>query len=82
MRPIFFLALALTACPPAPKPPNPNAGCPEACAQMRDLDCELGRVTPAGNSCETVCENAQRNGIDFATACLASAPSCEAADDC
>ena len=49
---------------------------------MRALDCELGEPTPGGHTCEQTCENAQRNGVDFATGCLAAASSCEAAGEC
>ncbi len=78
----IFLCLLLCACPPSPKPPEPLQGCAGACEHMRQLDCELGRVTPAGATCEQVCEAAQANGVNFNTACVASAPSCKEADDC
>lgn len=79
MRPAW-LALALWSCMPAPAPP-PSPGCAAACDRLEV--CKLGRIeTAKGEPCFAVCENAVANGIDFGVACLASAPSCEAARDC
>lgn len=82
MRLLPLCLLLLSACPLEPKPPPAPSGCPDACSHMRQLDCELGRPTPRGATCEDVCEGVQRNGVDFNTGCLSAAPSCAAADEC
>jgi hypothetical protein len=88
----LILAVAVQGCPPPPPPNPPPAptndggvalpGCPAACENMRRLGCDIGKPTARGASCEDVCANAQANGIDFRTSCLASAASCEAAESC
>lgn len=79
-------AMALGACvlSPAPRPPHRlhGAGCEAACERMRDLRCELGETTPAGFSCEEVCDNTREISESlWDTECLAAAPTCDACDD-
>lgn len=81
--------LLLSGCPPPVPPPVPRpvviipgAGCAEACERMRALECELGRPTPAGHSCEDVCENTLTGprALRWDTECLAAASSCDGCD--
>lgn len=79
---LVFLVLALTGCPPEPQPPVVGSGCEAACQRMQQMECEIGRPTANGSTCFQVCDTAEHNGVDFATECLLSAPTCAAADDC
>jgi len=82
-RLLVILALSLAACPPpAPPVPPPSTGCAAACEHMRALECELGKPTPRGASCEQVCEATQANGVNFNTGCVAAAATCAAAEEC
>lgn len=75
---------------PSPKPPveQGNAArapsCGSACEHLRLLGCSIGKVTPRGASCETVCDNVQLQnaGAGFSVACLARAKTCAIADAC
>lgn len=67
-----------------PEPPPPDAApgpdgeaCGPACVNMRALGCAIGQ-TRNGATCETRCENAIANAIDFRARCLAVAKSCSA----
>jgi hypothetical protein len=53
-----------------------QAACGAACVHQRKLGCELGGTTPAGSTCEEVCEMNAGSGFSWATACLAAAPTC------
>ena len=82
---IVVLGLTCTPLPP-PDPPSPvpheGAGCAEACARMRTLDCELGTPTRHGAECEEVCLNVQDGPpqIQGDLACLAGAQTCSGCD--
>lgn len=90
MRRVLALAacvLLLLGCPqkdPAP-PPLPPGGepCARACLRLRQLGCEEGGTTPAGKTCESVCENVQSSGYTTLDVdCLQTADSCDAARRC
>lgn len=83
--------LLATNCTPAPVvlPPKerPEAGtpadCDAACGRLRALDCEEGKSTPGGGTCEDVCLNVQQSeatALDLA--CVVRAGSCSAANAC
>lgn len=93
MKWLSLVALAaLTACSPSPTPIAPvepldaarPPACGSACEHLRALGCTLGKPTPRGASCETVCDNVQveNAGAGFPTACLSTAKTCAAADAC
>jgi hypothetical protein len=70
---------------PAPEPPKPDQpGCAEACANMRDLGCDLAKPTPRGASCLDVCRRVaeEQMGIGFNAPCLARVMSCEETENC
>lgn len=55
--------------PPVPVGPEPvpvvtSATCSTACDRQRRLNCELGRSTPLGATCEEVCDASFETGID------------------
>lgn len=80
------VALYLLACsPPHPAPP-PAPGdptCPAACSHLRELGCEAGQPTQAGEPCEAWCEELEAMpGPGLELGCIATAPSCSAADAC
>jgi hypothetical protein len=79
-----FLFLFLPSCPSTPTPPAPGAAtCTEICARGATLDCAFANPTPKGASCKTVCENLQASGLPmWNLACMATAKSCAAMDDC
>jgi len=58
--------------------------CGTACTNLRGLGCALGKPTPRGANCETVCNNVQvqNAGAGFPVACLSAARSCSIADAC
>lgn len=85
---VIALGLAVRACSPAP-PDDPSdvvpvvgAGCSEACARMRGLECELGRPTPHGAECEEVCLNVMDgpSQIHWDLECIAGATTCTVCD--
>lgn len=93
MRAILVLALALTGCRPGSTPvPNLDAGitqveagaatCLQWCAHATSLGCDAAKPSPAGASCNDVCENAQAGLLKWNLTCRANAASCDAADNC
>jgi hypothetical protein len=91
MRPWFLLALLLTACPDPewPLPPRPSAldagePCDTSCQRYRQLGCEEGQPTSNGHTCEEVCNNAAKSGIDLAgpSSCTADAGTCKEVEAC
>lgn len=86
--PLISMALSLCACPPPANtegplpPPVPARGCAAACEHLQQLGCPMGAPTRMGATCEQVCSNAEVNGIDWHTGCLATAPSCSVAGAC
>lgn len=85
----LLVGALLAACgafnPPDPRPPVPRpiATCPGACETLRRLGCEAGEDTPAGSTCEEVCENLRSSGIvSWDLRCMASAESCEETEEC
>ncbi len=90
---VVLVAFALAGCPAQPpKPPpteepdasRPTGTCASACENMRRLGCELGKPTPNGASCESVCDRVQREngGAGFNVHCLARASACAGAEAC
>lgn len=96
--PLIF-AVCGSHCPsPAPNPPPPPpisqdattvdgvtlGPCGFACTRYRQLGCPEGAPTPAGHSCEEVCENAAQNGIDLGgpSTCTAVAGTCQEVRAC
>lgn len=76
--------------PPGPvEPVDPvkvESNCANSCAHLRGedgsgLDCELGKPTPKGTTCETLCETLEANGVQW-IACTLPAVSCADAEDC
>ena len=75
------LLVLLTACYPDPATPTTQPPCAAACEVLRDLGCESAATTPAGATCETVCETTERSG--YATThpeCVALARDCAEAE--
>lgn len=72
--------------PPTPMHPAPvgQDDIETVCNWLRVNNCEAGKDTPEGATCETVHRNAAQNGIDLVgdPACVTTATSCEAADLC
>lgn len=84
---VLLVLVLISGCPkPVPVPPVPpidGATCDTACDRLRELGCEAAQPTPAGESCEAVCENVQASGIvKFDLDCRSTAPSCDAIDAC
>ena len=54
------------------------------CEWFRAHDCEMGKPTPEGATCEVVLANAAENDIDLTgdVNCVLSAPDCASADRC
>ncbi len=87
---VFALAV-LTSCTPEPvvippkERPEPGtpADCTTACARLEHLGCEEAKPTPAGATCEDVCNNVQQSGATaLDLACVIDAGSCEVANAC
>ena len=77
----LVLCLLLASCAP-PVAPTVVPSCASVCAHRRELGCAAGKPTPAGVSCETVCENAVSHGLRIDLECRIVAPTCDAMDDC
>ena len=58
--------------------------CEASCYAYRTLGCPEGAPTKGGHSCEEVCQNAAKNGIDLAgaSACIVEAASCQEVRAC
>lgn len=80
-----FLLTVVPGCErpiPPPIPPGP-VNCREACVHLRELRCPVANPTPAGVSCNGVCENVNGSGfVEWDLPCIMQAPSCAAADRC
>jgi hypothetical protein len=83
-----LLALAATlalsvklGCPVVPPepPPVPEASCEAVCAHWRDLGCHEAEPSPAGASCEQLCDAFERY---WDLGCMASVESCEEIERC
>lgn len=73
--------IGIAGCPDPATPPTYTEPCQRACARGRDLGCDWSVTTPAGATCEQVCEATERSG--YATIhpeCLAVVESCEDAE--
>lgn len=92
---MFFVALllgtglavgVLLSCQPAPagaRRPASEADCKTACVRARELRCDAGKQTPAGETCEVVCENVRTSGlISWDLECRTRSRSCAAIDRC
>ena len=91
---IILAFLALFGCQPTPGPapmplPVDDAGadpCGSACSHLRSLRCPDGDPTPAGTTCEAVCETDRADPIARLTsrylACIARVPACSDEDRC
>lgn len=82
MRHIWCAVLiGLAGCPDPVTPPNVTEPCQQACARGRDLGCDWSGTTPAGATCEQVCEATERTGYStIFPECLAVAASCAEAE--
>lgn len=92
----LLLVLAFSAChntespvlptiPIVPRPiPEKPSDIERVCNHLRSMQCEAGKPTPEGATCEEVITNAATQGIDLAgdVACVEAATSCKAADEC
>lgn len=75
-----LLAFTLAHCELAPLPKQSD--CDLACERMRDLSCPESEPDSEGQTCEQVCENAQKSGIiDLNPSCRAKQQSCEAMEE-
>lgn len=89
---MLFVVSLTTGCSPAPAPRPPveqsdsarAPSCGSACEHLRALGCAVGKATPRGASCETVCDRIQTDnaGAGFPVACLTAAKTCAIADAC
>jgi hypothetical protein len=88
---VLLLALTLAgcagssmqACQKAPAPPGSSpATCAGVCERKRAMGCPSGAPTPAGVSCEVVCQTAQSAGLMLNLACRARATTCPALEAC
>lgn len=62
--------------------PGTAADCAAACVNLRGLHCKSGDPTPAGASCEAVCQNTETSGYASENPrCLAQVKSCGAEED-
>ncbi len=90
MKKLMFLFAIAASCVPLQTPLSPQKvqDCGGACARLRELECRdaqgraLGSVEGDGESCEQFCERKEREGVNMHGACVASAPSCSAANLC
>lgn len=93
MRAGVLVCLLLSGChiyqlPSDPPPPPVDVqaldDCGASCAIWRARGCSEANPTPAGVSCESVCQNAADNGIDIAKqlSCAQSATTCAALRAC
>jgi len=73
--------LGFFGCAPPPVTPSSAANCAAGCEHLRSMHCELGRTTPRGATCESVCVTAMQNGSDLAS-CFKPAQDCSAANAC
>lgn len=64
--------------PPVP-PAVPEASCEDVCAHWRDLGCHEAAPSPAGASCEQLCDAFQQY---WNLSCMASVEQCEEIDEC
>ena len=84
----FILAAAFSSClnkEPFPKPPQPEwqGSCASACENLLRLDCEMGKPSPLGSTCEDICEHVHSLGhVGMPLECITGAESCEEADAC
>lgn len=85
---VLSLALASCAgCPPQPGPgPAPTelpATCEAFCGRAAALGCAIAKPTPAGGTCQDVCENTQYSGLAaWDLGCRVRATSCPAMETC
>jgi len=86
---LLAAALAASQCnpgpAPTPEPPRPVPGeptCATACLNLALMTCPESLPTPAGASCETVCQNAVDNGLRMPLTCYTAATSCAIAALC
>jgi hypothetical protein len=91
----LILSTVLLGCVPTTDPVAPvepidpvevEANCETSCAHLRGedgsgLDCELGKKSPRGNTCETDCAKIEANGVQW-VACTIEATSCADAEHC
>lgn len=84
LLPFLFLAISPVAgCPDDPVPPPANVTCASVCSKAAGLGCDFAQPSPKGVTCAAVCENLKGSGLpSWNLACMASASSCAAMDDC
>lgn len=79
---LITLFLLLAACGPAADRPHPRAPsdtprCPDACAHLRDLDCDEGKPLEDGTTCEGFCQATQDSGHALSPTCVVTIRSCD-----
>lgn len=77
----FALSAITLGCGHTPPPPPEGETCQSACFRARQLGCAWGRPTPAGVTCEELCEWTQ-DTFDYDLKCMSRAESCQAVDEC
>lgn len=88
----FLCVFLLSACAtyqevtPAPERPPPVSSpdaCHDSCETRRRLHCPSAEPTPAGASCEAVCQNAESSGYtSINPRCLARITACDQEEAC
>jgi hypothetical protein len=89
IAPSVVLLLVLAACstysnlkPPVALTPGTTDDCALACLHLRALHCKSGDPTPAGATCEAVCQNTETSGYASENPkCLAQVKACGAEED-
>jgi hypothetical protein len=68
---------------PKPTDAGSPSECSAACKHLRELGCEEGKPTPAGASCEDVCNNVERSGtVTLHPACVIHIKHCNEIQSC
>jgi len=79
MKTLLLLTSASLIWCSSPQPVDPNApSCTTACATLTRLGCDEAKPTPGGGTCIQFCENA----ATLPVACITSAATCDAANNC
>ncbi len=79
---LTILVLFIAACGPSVQRPRPHAAsdtpmCPDACAHLRDLDCDEGKPLEDGTTCEAFCQSTQDSGHALRPSCVVKIKSCD-----
>lgn len=73
--------------PVEPDDPDAKYNCSTACKHLRGddgsgLDCEEGKETPEGGTCEKVCENTLGTPTEMPVECMSKVEDCSQTDSC